>query len=462
MADDAVWGDRARARRNPAAGDAIAFTGGVGIAVGVLLFTIDFYRHGHGRPPGVALFAVLIAAGYVGLWLLPQEMHTAAVTVIVVGVPGAIGWWILPHAHRFADVRPFLILVIAAWGLCWLAPRTRGRTIFVAGVLLLLWFWVLGEVAGTDAYSAAPLPSPPAHTMFSLGALTHPARVVPVVATADSNVTLADLDPNDPLYPVAQECSLIHTDACDALDVESVPGSDFRQFADTCGNSQPAGSGSRCADLADNSFSSGGSLGVTPTPFPGAVPGEAALGRGAGDKSLQIGIVSLLFGLAYVGALALLDRRAWRGLGTAFVLPGLVALSTGTEALGNAAKHAWVGGLLTLAAGVLIAVIGELGGRRFTTWAGGAFVAIGAYTFAGDVANLNDSFSGIGATLTRPAFVILGSGLVLVAFSYAISRARPRAPKRAAAEPVPAAPASAAAAPPFMPPLPEPRPPFET
>ena len=64
-------------------------------------------------------------------------MHAAAITVIVAGVPGMLGWWILPHAHRFADVRPFLILVILAWAACWLAPLTRGRTIFVAAALHL-------------------------------------------------------------------------------------------------------------------------------------------------------------------------------------------------------------------------------------------------------------------------------------------------------------------------------------
>jgi hypothetical protein len=459
MADGAVLGERARDRGTPAASDAIGFTGGVGIALGVLLFTIDFYAHGHGRPPCVALFVVLIAAGYLGLWLLPTEMHTAAVTVIVVGVPGAIGWWLLPHAHRFADVRPFLILVILAWAACWLAPRTRGRSVFVAVALLVLWLWVLGEVAGTDAYSAAPVPSPPPHTMFSLGALTHQSRVVPV-ATATGEITLFDLDRNDPLYPLAQECSLIHTDACDALKAQAPPGSDFERFADTCGNSEPTGSGGDCVNLPDQSFGGESPIVGSPSPFPGLVPGTTGLGGGSGDKSLQIGIVSLLFGFVYLGALTLLDRRGWRGLGTAFVLPGLLALFTGTEALGNAADHAWVGGLLTFAAGVLFAVAGERGGRRFSTWAGGAFVAIGAYTFAADVANLDNSFGGFGASLKRPAFVIMGSGCVLVALAYLVSRARPRPSRRGPAEPTapPAGPEQ-----PFMPtlPLPPPRPPFE-
>ena len=97
MADvEPLLGARAFERSAPAAADAVAFTGGLGIAVGVLVLTIDFYGHGHGRWPGIALFAVLVAVGYLALGFLPRETHPAAVTLIVAGVPGAIGWWILP------------------------------------------------------------------------------------------------------------------------------------------------------------------------------------------------------------------------------------------------------------------------------------------------------------------------------------------------------------------------------
>src|SRR5260221_14294285 len=98
---EAVLGARAYERGAPAASDAVAFAGGLGIAVGVLLLTSDLYTHGHGRWPGIALFFVLVAVGYLALGLLPRETHPAAITMIVAGVPGAVGWWILPHAHRF-------------------------------------------------------------------------------------------------------------------------------------------------------------------------------------------------------------------------------------------------------------------------------------------------------------------------------------------------------------------------
>jgi len=405
-----LLGARAFERSAPAASDAVAFTGGLGIVAGVLFLTIDFNQHGHGRWPGITLFAGLIALGYLGLGLLPRVTHPAAVTLIVAGVPGAIGWWLLPHAHRFGDIRPFLILTILVWGAMWFIPRTRGRTIFVGAALHILWLWMIGEAAGTDAYSAAPIPSPPAHTMFSLSALR-------------DQVTIGDLDPANPLYPIARECDLIHGSACDTLYDESPPGSDFERFGDTCGGTQPVGSGDQCANL------SGGFGGQTPfptTPLPfnggGFVPGR--VGAGSSDKSLEIGLVSLLFGIAYIGALFVLDRRRWHGLGTALVVPGVLALFTGTEVLGNAAHHVWVGGMFTFVAGVALALVGDFGGRRFTTWAGGVFAAAGVYTFMGDVTNFKKSFTDISPRLARPALITIAFGVVLVALAWVIAMVR--------------------------------------
>ena len=437
MADaETLLGARARDRATPAAADAIAFTGGIGIAAGVLLLSIHAFSHGDGRPTGVCLFAVLIVVGYFALGLLPRETHAAAVTLIVAGVPGTIGWWLLPGAHRFADVRPFLILTIVAWGACWLVPRTRGRTIFVAAALIFLWLWLLGEVAGTDAYSAAPVPSPPAHTVFSLSALR-------------TQVTIDDLDASSFLYPTARLCGRGVGVACDTLYAEAGPGTDFREFADTCGGTKPAGSGGRCAELEVGSIIPTPRDIPTPGDFPipiepnirpfDGLPGSrSGFGTGFDDKSLEIGLLSLVLGLAYVGALLSCDRRRWRGLGTAFVLPGLLALFTGTEVLGNAAHHLWVGGLLTFAAGVVFALVGDSGGRRFTTWAGGAFAALGVYTFAGDVTNFEDSFD-LEPKLVRPALIFIAFGIALVALAWFIAWTRSRYPGSGGSEP-PAAP----------------------
>jgi hypothetical protein len=400
-----LLGARAHERSAPAAADAVAFAGGLGIALGVLLLTGDLKAHDHGDWPGIALFAVLVAVGFLALGLLPRALHPAAVTLIVTGVPGAVGWWILPGADSFGDVRPFLILTILLWAACFIVPRTSGRTIFVGAALLLLWLWVLGEVAGTDAYSAAPIPSPPAHTMFSLSAL-------------HTQVTIDELDTGDPLYPTAEQCDFGIAESCDSLYDDAEPGSDFETFGDTCGNTQPVGSGDQCSDLAGGGFSSPEDSG---SPFPRVLP--STVGAGSDDKSLEIGLVSLLFGIVYVGTLWAFDRRRWRGLGTAFVIPGLLALFTGTEVLGNAADHLWVGGLLTLVAGIAFALVGDLGGRRFTAWAGGIFAAFGVYTVAADITNFKKSF-GADPNLSRPAFITIGFGIGLVALAWVIASAR--------------------------------------
>jgi hypothetical protein len=105
------------------------------------------------------------------------------------------------------------------------------------------------------------------------------------------------------------------------------------------------------------------------------------------------------------------------------------------EVLGNAAHHLWVGGLLTFVAGVGFALVGEIGGRRFTTWAGGAFIALGVYTFAGDVTNFQDSFDTTNVKLVRPALIANAFGVALVAFAWVIALLRARSPGSAGSAP---------------------------
>jgi len=244
--------------------------------------------------------------------------------------------------------------------------------------------------------------------MFSLSAL-------------HADVTIGDLDETNALYPIAEQCNITHDTPCDTLYNQAEPGSDFEEFGDTCGNTQPAGSGDQCADLSGG-FDSQAPFGTTPSPFNGG--GFGRIGTGSSDKSLEIGLVSLLFGIAYVGALWVLDRRRWHGLGTALVIPGGLALFTGTEVLGNAAHHAWFGGVLTFVAGVAFAFVGDFGGRRFTAWGGAVFAAVGVYTFAGDVTDFQKSFDGLSRHLVRPALITIAFGAALVALAWVIAFVR--------------------------------------
>jgi hypothetical protein len=389
---------RAQQRGVPSLAEAISATGGVALALGILLITIDLRAAHGGRGEPTALFAALVLAGYVAVWLLPTEAHAAGVAAIVLGIPGALGWLILPGAHRFADIRPFIVLTIAGWIVAFVVPHTRGRTIFIAAAALLLWLWVLGEVADTGAYSASPIPSPPAHTVFSLQSLT----------MGRSAVEFGGLDSNDPLYSIAKLCNQGNAGACRALYAQAEPGSDFQDFASTCGNTQPAGA---CAIPLE------GIGGSSLSPVPGINP-IGPISTTTDDKSLEIGLVSVFFGVLYLGALFVLDRAGWRGLATAFVVPGVIAMVSGTQSLGNAAHHAWAAGLLTFAAGIAIGGIGDRTRRRFTTWAGAVIAAVGALTIALDASHVSHSVRNGEVKLAGPGLVVVlfGVGLAGIAF----------------------------------------------
>ena len=406
-------GERARARGLPSLADAISATGGIAVALGVLLITIDIRADQGGRAAEAGLFAALVLAGYLVVLLMPAEAHAAGVSAIVLGIPGALGWAVLPGAHTIGDVRPFLVLTIGLWIVAFVAPRIGGRTIFIAAAALFLWLWIVGEVAGTDAYSAAPVPSPPAHTLFSLQSY----------ARGRSSVELGTLDPNNPLYPMAVQCGEGNAAACNALYQGAPAGSDFRSFAATCGNTQP---NTDRAGICDTSGTD--PFGTSPFGTSPAISPIGPLTSGTSGKALDIGLVSAFFGIAYLGALYALDRGGRRGLATAFVVPGVVALVTGTQSFGQAAHHAWVGGALTFAAGILIGVVGDRTGRRFTTWAGAATVALGALIVALDAGHISHAVGNGNVRLAGPGMIIASFGVALVATAYIVAQllGRPR------------------------------------
>jgi hypothetical protein len=108
-------------------------------------------------------------------------------------------------------------------------------------------------------------------------------------------------------------------------------------------------------------------------------------------------------------------------LATAFVVPGFVALLSGTESLGLAAHHAWVGGLLTLVAGLGIGFVGDRTKRRFTTWAGAVAAAFGTLTVALDTAHISRAFGASNVKLAGPGLIVIGFGVGLVALAVVLA-----------------------------------------
>src|SRR5262249_57746075 len=184
------------------------------------------------------------------------------------------------------------------------------------------------------------------------------------------------------------------------------------EFAASCGGTF-AGPPGDCEGLSSTS----------PSTFPSTLnPRQLPrVGNGSSDKSLQIGLVSLAFGIAFLVGLFLLDRERYAGLATAFVVPTALALVTGTETLGNAAHHAWVGGLLTLVAGLAFGLVGHLGARRFTTWFGAVMLGLGAVTMALDFSHISRAAVNENVKLIGPGLLVILFGVLLVAGGVALS-----------------------------------------
>jgi len=388
---------------------------------------------------------VLLAVGYVVAFVGPVAARPAAVTVVAVSVPFVYGFLLLPEANSFADVRSFLLLTIATWLVFFALPRTRGRPIFVAAAAILAWWWAIAEVAGLDADGAAPVPSPPYTTPGEVPDAA-PGRgtdtpVVPAGLGAPS-VTLDDLDPSDPLYELAERCDAGDDAACDELYRQSPIGSDFEEFGRTCGGRRPSVAVA-CAETTGDDFpfdndsgddfsfenDSGDDFSFeydfgddfsfendSGDDLPFEIPLEISFENDSGDDGFEIGMVSAIFGIAYLVATRVLDARNRSRLATAFVLPAAAASVTAVSLLGNESGSAVVGGLLAMVGGVGFGFIGFRSDRRFTTWLGGAGVSIGALIIAADVSATGDQLAE-GVDLMGPGLVVVafGVGVVLLA-----------------------------------------------
>jgi hypothetical protein len=399
------------------------------VAFGLLLISVDLFQDEGSRWYGVGLFAALLVVAIVGLVFLPPVTRPGCVAAAAISVPAVFGFMFFPETKSFGDLRPFFLLTIAVWAVLWIAPRTRGRPLFVGLALALFWLWMLGETAGLDAYSASPIPSPPYMTTADF----HRASARP------AQVTIDDLDPsNTELYPLARQCEQSDYAACDALTSRAPSGSAFHTFGETCGNRIPTppttpdsdSSFSLSCELAfGNNFGSQPTpiLPITPSPVAPSIAGPRGL---SDDKRLEIGLVSLLIAGVYLAGLAVCDRRRYFGLGTAFVVPAVLALVTGVSAFGDWTGELFAGGLVALAAGIVLGFVGQARGRRFTTWSGGLLASIGTLLVAIDVSGTNTSEEPSDhLKLIGPGLLVMLFGALLIGAAWLLgSFARPSEP----------------------------------
>ena len=172
-----------------------------------------------------------------------------------------------------------------------------------------------------------------------------------------------------------------------------------------------------------SSSSSGGSTTFTTNPDgsinPDSIPPSTNFTIGQPHKPNfgEIGGVSVAFGVVYLIGVALLDARGRRGIATAAVLPGVVAMVDAVIFFGAEAKSVFVVGLLSVAAGLFVGSVGTQSHRRFTVWVGAFGATVGAVLLAGKVTDSTTSGGGNSHTVSVfGAFaIVFGAAMIAVA-----------------------------------------------
>jgi hypothetical protein len=120
-------------------------------------------------------------------------------------------------------------------------------------------------------------------------------------------------------------------------------------------------------------------------PFPGEepFPGDEFTTQGDEPDRTTLGIISLVFGVAYLVAARLLDQRGFAGTATPFVVVSLAAIPAGIAFLGEDLEAAGAGAA-AIVAGLAVAWFGARSGRRASTVIGAGGVALGVVLIIAD------------------------------------------------------------------------------
>ncbi len=269
---------------------------------------------------------IAVVAAYLVEYKARRVVSAACTAIIALGIPVGVAMSILP-IHTYNGFRTIVLLTIAAWIAVFAVGGTRGRAIFLGFALFGIWMFAVLE----------------------MGHVQDTARVlrnaIPFAGQLDSGLTTGF--PNDESFADEPGCSIYLEDADGALIFDD--------------NGEPA-INTECENQFD-AF-------AEPKPLP--------------DYSLGIGLTSLLIGTLYLGLLRRSDGGLASAVGTAFVVPATIALTTGYIALGIKWDMLWLIGFMMMAYGIGIGVIGSRR-RRFTSWLGALTFVLGLTIFTTDV-----------------------------------------------------------------------------
>jgi hypothetical protein len=146
--------------------------------------------------------------------------------------------------------------------------------------------------------------------------------------------------------------------------------------------------------------------------------GGVVFGQTGQPDATTVGWLSVLFGAAYLAVSRRFDKRRLAGAGTPFVVAGHAALVAGIVLLADDLKASGVG-LAFFFAGVVVARLGALSGRRVTTIIGAVEIGVGATIVLGD------SMEDAGPTAFGTALFVVGAVIAVLAQVFHISTGEP-------------------------------------
>jgi hypothetical protein len=284
-------------RPRPGFAHVLGAAAGAFVVVGVVAFVAEADNQDP-TAPGVVFSLILIAAALLGGLKAAGPLRAGCVTALVLAVP--LLWFFAFFGGGFGggsfgkgDLRGVYLLTLVCYGVLYLSMWTKGRAIFLAGVLLVFASWAAFEVGDSSS------------------------GVVPFQSEITSGST-AGIGTSD----------------------------------------------------SSSSFST------------------------EDDTTDATATVALVIGLAFLGVGAALDRRGYAGAATPFVAVGAIETLAGAIVLGGN-DSVLLGGLLAIAAGAAVGLVGGHGDRRrATTWIGVLAVFGGCVAVISDIAP--SSAAGIG------------------------------------------------------------------